>query len=443
MSLWLRLRNAPAMRSALALPLLLLPYWLKWAAAPAPFSATYVMGFVISAAMVLALVVWGLLGMPGIARFIQRGPCAAWAIVWGLFCFWALITQTWAFVERSHPEIAQNYALHMGLVGSYALMLACAAPSPRIVLGLLAFDGVVASLIGGAQVACQCSLGLKALGEVALDVARSGTSVIQGEGLRWLRPYGFLPHPNIEAGMLLMGVFAATGLFFSASTLLKRWVTLGPMLLCLWMLLLGFSRGAWAGLGVGALVVLAGIIGRRDLRRRLVLMVVIAALLGCAFFALYRPLVIARTGAGQENTEMRSLADRVVYNQIAQSAIARAPLVGLGGGNTPWYASYYLVTYTDYDLQGDHVHNVYLEIWADLGLIGLVLFGLLHGVGLFAAIQSARRTQDIARWMMIGGWAALAVVAVVDHYPWSLVMGQTLWVAPLAVAMAEPTSQLL
>jgi O-antigen ligase len=123
--------------------------------------------------------------------------------------------------------------------------------------------------------------------------------------------------------------------------------------------------------------------------------------------------------------------------QIAQAAIAKAPVVGLGGGNTPWYASYYLAVYTDYDLQGDHVHNVYLEIWGDLGLIGLGLFGLLQGAGLITAIQAYRRTQEVHRLMMVGGWIGLAVVGLVDHYPWSLVMGQTLWMGLLATAMSE------
>jgi O-antigen ligase len=299
-------------------------------------------------------------------------------------------------------------------------------------------------------VACQCSLGLKAFGEVTLDVSRSGVSVVQGEGLRWLRPYGLLPHPNVLAGVFVVGVFAAVGLFLTsetyqahASRLVKSLVAIrqAALLACctaiVWMLLLSFSRGAWAGTGIGALAVLAGLIGRRAIRGRLAALVALMLVLGAAFFVLYRPLIVARTGAGQENTEMRSLADRIVYAEIAQAAITKAPIIGLGGGNTPWYAAYYLEVYTDYDLQGDHVHNIYLETWGDLGLIGLVLFGLLQGIGLWAAVQAYRRTGDIVRLMMIGAWIALAIIGLFDHYPWSLVMGQTVWVALLAVPMSE------
>jgi O-antigen ligase len=470
MTLWLRLREAPWLRNSLALPLLLIPYWLKWADPPDPFAPTYVMGFVLSGAMLLAIAFWFLLGMPGIGGFFQRGSRLGWAITWGLLAFWSLLTETWAFVEKQEPGVAQNFALQMVLVGGFCLMLACAAPSPRFVLGLLIINGLVAAFIGGAQVACQCSLGLSALGEVRLDPMRSGVSVIAAEGIRWLRPYALLPHPNVTAGLFIMGVFASAGLILSRSyksavypiptsainadahswlskvksvfaraqhamllyiVLLTAWIALA------WMLLLSFSRGAWAGTGLGALIVLAGVIGRRETRRALVLLALLGIILGIFFFALYRPLIVARTGAGQENTEMRSLADRVVYGQIAQAAIAKAPLIGLGGGNTPWYASYYLAVYTDYDLQGDHVHNIYLETWSDLGLIGLVLFIALQAFGLFASVQAYRRTGDVARLVMIGGWMALALVGFVDHYPWSLVMGQTLWIAPIAVAMGE------
>ena len=460
MRLWHRLRESPWMRSVLALPLLLIPYWLKWDNPPEPFAPTYVMGFFLSGAMLLAISLWLLLGMPGIGRFFQRGGRLGWALAWALLIFWAILTQTWAFVERQEPGVAQNFALQMMLVGTYCFMLACTAPSPRFVLSLFVFNGVIVALIGGAQVACQCALGLAALGEVKLDPMRSGVSVIAAEGARWLRPYALLPHPNVTAGLFVVGVFAAAGLVLNmaykgtiyrapTNTLTMSWSkarhALQIVLIVIWagiawMLLLSFSRGAWAGTGIGALVVLAGVIGKREMRKSLLTLAALGIALGAVFFVLYRPLIMARTGAGQENTEMRSLADRVVYGQIAQAAITKAPLIGLGGGNTPWYAASYIAWYTDYDLQGDHVHNVYLETWGDLGLIGFVLFAALQGFGVFAAVQSYRRTGDVARLVMIGGWVTLAVVGFVDHYPWSMVMGQTLWMAPIAVAMGEERS---
>src|SRR5688572_29892161 len=151
MSLWFRLREANWVRNILALPLLLIPYWLKWAKPPHPFAPTYVMGFVLSSAMLLAILIWLGLGMPGIVRFFQRGRRLGWANAWGLFIFWAILTQTWAFVEKQEPGIAPNFALQMLLVGGFCFMLACAAPSPRFVLGLLAFNGLVAAVVGGAQ----------------------------------------------------------------------------------------------------------------------------------------------------------------------------------------------------------------------------------------------------------------------------------------------------
>ena len=110
MTLWLRLRESAWMRNVLALPLLLIPYWLKWADPPHPFASTYVMGFVLSGAMLLAIGFWLVMGMPGIGSFFQRGARMGWAIAWALFIFWSILTQSWAFIERQEPGVAQNFA---------------------------------------------------------------------------------------------------------------------------------------------------------------------------------------------------------------------------------------------------------------------------------------------------------------------------------------------
>jgi uncharacterized membrane protein len=147
--------------------------------------------------------------------------------------------------------------------------------------------------------------------------------------MRWLRPHGLLPHPNIWAG------FIGAGLFASAYAYLRGWRW--ALLLVgfgWWLLLMSFSRGAWLGFGAATLMSLP-FLWRMFGWRRLIPIVSLLVILGVVFVLMYAPLLNARTGAGQENTEMRSIADRIVYTQIALDAIQTAPLQGIGAGQLP------------------------------------------------------------------------------------------------------------
>ena len=61
---------------------------------------------------------------------------------------------------------------------------------------------VIQSLVGVAQFVRQSDLGLTMLGELDLDPAVSGVSVLMTNGQRWLRAYGLTGHPNLLAALL-------------------------------------------------------------------------------------------------------------------------------------------------------------------------------------------------------------------------------------------------
>lgn len=433
---WRRLPAELGVLITLALTML----WWKHGSAPPPFTANYVSGFVLFWSALLTSVAWGLSGVPGLRDLLRHPLRIAWVAVLATLVMWATLAQNWAFTQSHHPGVAQNAALQLAAVAGFVLVAACAGPPLRAVMAVLLATLVLNLVMGGLQVALQSSLGLAALGELSLDPARSGVSVIQAGDLRWLRPYGLLPHPNVFAGVVLVALLALAGWLLHKNRRV-RWLARLGFLVGFWLLLLTFSRGAWLGFAVGALAVLPLILAKTGALRRLLPVVAALIALGIVFLLLYRPLVFARAGVGLENTEQRSLVDRAIYTQIALLAITEQPVIGLGGGNFPWYAADYLHYQTDYDLRGDNVHHIYLGVWADYGLIGLLLLYVWLALCVALALQHIKAEgYALERVGLLAGFFALLIVGFFDHYPWTLIHTQLLWLSLPALALRPSTT---
>lgn len=415
----------------------LAPFWLKWPAAPAPLTTLYPLGYVQASPMIAALALWILHGAPGWSRFRASRIRLIWLGLLLAYVVWTILSISWAYGSEAHPGLATAAALQAALVGAFALVVACHPPRGLlpVLIGSLLFHGTVGAL----QVAVQGSVGLGWLGEFPLDPAQSGVSVIQSGDVRWLRAYGLLPHPNVLAGFLVLGLYAA-----AAWLLRDGWryvVGVGAWLAGLWFLMLTFSRGAWLGFATGLLVALPLL--RHDLakirwRRRLLPVAALSVLLGLSFVGLYQPLLLARAGVGQENTEMRSIADRVVYNRIAREAIREHPVRGVGAGNYPWYSAVYLFERTEYDLRGTDVHNVYLGVAADLGFVGITLYG---GFLLIGSLAVLRNQPDAAQVAAFAGFIAWATIGIFDHYPQTQIYTSAVWFGLLAYALSPSNDE--
>jgi O-antigen ligase len=113
-------------------------------------------------------------------------------------------------------------------------------------------------------------------------------------------------------------------------------------------------------------------------------------------------------------TDRRGLID------VALRLIADHPFHGVGAGNF----SVATRTVTSGATALDPVHNVPLLIGAELGLTGLVLLGAMVAVLLLVAARRWRaRSDDLWHGLVAGSLAAMALVSVLDHYPWSIPQG--------------------
>ncbi len=418
----------------IVITLLMLPFWAKLPDAPPPFTARYVTGFWVVIPMSLTILAWILSGFVGMKTFAQSKVRIAWIITLTILVLWSYASQTWAFVAENHYGVAQNATLHLALIVGFAFVVACASPPYRIIISLFVLMLIFHSIIGGLQVARQASL-FNVLGEPYLHPYASGVSVIQSGDSRWLRPYGFLTHPNIYAGILVILLMGSLG-WILTQVGFRRFIGLIAFGIGYWVLLLTFSRAGWGAFAIGFLAILP-FLWEYASRKWLIGIISLTVVLVMSFFLLYRPFISARTGDGFESIELRSVSDRVVFAQIGYEAILESPIVGHGGGNYPWYAARYLHDKTDFDLRGDNAHNIYLQITAEYGLLGFGLFILSLIFGIEASLRAIRQDEQhrLIRLGLLAGIIAVLMVGFLDHYPMTLIQTQTLFFTIIALAL--------
>ncbi|MBI5670078.1 MAG: O-antigen ligase family protein [Chloroflexi bacterium] len=457
-------RRLLPVQAGILLTFLLVPVWYRFKGVAGPFDALFSAGFLIFWPMLWTVGWWLVLGLPGFANLRRNPVRRLWALALLTLALWAFLSQAWAYTRSFQPEVTLGAALPFALAALFAVIVACAGPPARVIVTTLVIGLAWNTFLAGAQVAVQGSVGLIAPGEFALNPAASGTAVVQADGVRWLRPYGLLPHPNILGGFFALALLAALVSVLSGGKQ-RRWLVGTLIFLAgLWAFLLTFSRSAWLGFMAGALAILPLLwrlaLRDRSVRRRFAVTLGLGVATAGLFAALYWPFLLARTGAGGESIELRSASDRAVFMEFAFRAICESPLLGLGIGNFPWRMTWYL-QFTAYDLQGQPAHHVFLSAWAELGLVGFALLALALVFGVEAALkaltpapspsgrggqfgkpspplqagEAGRGSEEaLARSVLLGGVVALAVIGLLDHYPWTLLHFQAAWWGLMAAA---------
>ncbi len=410
------------------------------------FTVFYSAGFVIFWPILWTIVWWAFSGFIGLKQAWNNRTQRIWIILLMLFSGWILLSWVWSYKRISYPSVAVGAALPFILVILFAVCISCTLLSARTIIRVLVFGLIWNSGIAALQVIRQGSIGLKFIGEFQVDPASSGTAIVQADTIRWLRPYGLMPHPNMLGGFLVIGLLAT--LVWVMNSQQKRWlVSIVIFAFGFWCLLLTFSRSAWLGLAAGMCI--SGLMTIkmwwRDWQRLLRVSLVAGIFLIAAglFFLIYQPFLAARTGVTTESIELRSTSDRIVYNQIALDAIKKSPLLGTGIGNFPWYATDYLAK-TTFDLRGQPVHNIFLSAWSELGIIGLGLFTIILCLTLGAVVNHIRQSgsnQNDSIFVYaaaMGSIIAFLVIGLFDHYPWTLIQFQVAFWMLMAVAVRPP-----
>jgi putative inorganic carbon (hco3(-)) transporter len=172
------------------------------------------------------------------------------------------------------------------------------------------------------------------------------------------------------------------------------------LLLCLLGTVFTLQRSVWLAAVVATVVVVGA---TRELRRFAL------PLAGLAVSLVLGALVfipgLAESAEARKN-DQQTIWDRENANRAALNMIDARPLVGLGWGEFTQQGVNYFQLSSDYPLTHTVVHNLFLGLAAELGLVGLTLWvvGFVLGVG--GAIL-ARPPPELKLWRS----ALIAIVA--------------------------------
>lgn len=231
--------------------------------------------------------------------------------------------------------------------------------------------------------------------EFALLVAQYPSLMVNLGGETVLRATAVFPDPHVAAycfglsGFLALGMLQVTG----------RPVYLGAAAIILLADLLTFSRGGAIGLLMGCLTYLAlsnpEVLALQGNRLRLVIFS------GALLLVFLSPPVFSRFLTSFSFSDTSSTERIALWKEAAQ-AISQSPILGVGLGN------YLSMARPLYDPKTPfYAHNLYLDVAAEIGLVGLVLFLMLF-VWSAAKVYRMRRLSPWAA--PIGGALTLYLV---------------------------------
>ena len=148
----------------------------------------------------------------------------------------------------------------------------------------------------------------------------------------------------------------------------RRWAAAGAVL-CAGALLATFSVGGWLGTGLGILVVV-GLTGGR----RAVLGLTLAGAVAAAVIFLVLPV---ERLAGRLDPRQGTSFVRVQLWEAASQLVRESPVLGIGLDNFLYRYPTVMSPDTPYEPNLSHPHNLILQVWLQLGILGLAALGWL------------------------------------------------------------------
>lgn len=256
----------------------------------------------------------------------------------------------------------------------------------------------------------------KWLGLAEHDPMLPGTSIVEfyskvGEPTRWLRAYGSFDHPNI------FGTAMAIGLLSSLWFLFERTKDKNEKFL-LYLALVSFSAGlfaslsrsAWLGFFFGIVAISIGILQKKIQNNfvehgKAIFMIIATFVLMVIFY----PTQFAMRSGGEGRLEQKSLNERKMYFDQGKEIIGQNWKFGVGAGN--YIEALKKSDSTKLVWAYQPVHNVFLLVWAELGIFGM----LILMIALTLILWQVWQNEIFAFAMLLAFLPSL----MLDHWLWS------------------------
>ncbi len=329
-----------------------------------------------------------------------------------------------------------------------------------LLLGLL---GESVMLIG--EWLKQASLGWQWVGEWSFTVYTPGIAKIIVNGQEYLRPYATFAHPNVAAAILLLSLIVVgwwllnrlqsrpqqlaksinqdlNGLLPGQIKSLYQptgWSGVCLLIMSSSLLLAGlfitFSRAAWV-IGVVCIGLLLIWFGRSVHKllasptSRIILIIGVTLVV-----AISGPIVWSRFSS-LDGTDRLSIERRIQLNDVALNLLSQQQWLGVGPNNFIIHLANFGPLY-GIGIWREPVHNLYLLIAVETGLVGLTLWATAHVViwtRLGLRIKRGRANSNLLLVVIL--WLALVLLGLIDHYWWTSQPGRLAWWIVVGASLA-------
>ncbi len=322
--------------------------------------------------------------------------------------------------------------LEMGFVVFYIAKFVDLKKDLVKVISILGLGSVFESILAIAQFFNKGSIGgvLYYLGERTFTSTTPGISNASIQGELVLRPYATFPHPNVLAGYLVVVMTLVLFLFVMISKKQKTisyqlsvisylilstfalFLTLSRIAVLVWVLVLGF---------VLVKKILSSNVVIKQVGNMLTIFIIIA-------FVFFTPLFSRFL---ETSIREQSVVQRKELINASVEMVKEKPFTGVGLGNFiptlvnisgPLKSSTYL----------QPVHNIYLLVAAETGLIGLGFFLIF----LYKTFKKTSHKLHIISHMRLV-FLIILVLGMFDHYFLTLQQGQLLFVVVLGLCWTK------
>lgn len=241
-----------------------------------------------------------------------------------------------------------------------------------------------------------------------VEVSAALTDLTMNAGMPG-RVYSTLENPNNYAEFIVLTF--PVSLVFCTGIVDRRWKTIctASLLIPVAALLMTYSRSGWVSFALAAVVFLA------LWDKRLLPLVVVAALMALPLLPQSIFNRILTIGSTADSSNMYRI---YIWSSVLQMLGTYGLTgIGLGPGNfIPLYANFSSIQAS----VAYHSHMLYLEVWLEMGLLGIISFlGMYLGV-IRRAIKAMDRADSMVRNVLIAAISSLVGVSFVGaaEYIW-------------------------
>lgn len=244
-----------------------------------------------------------------------------------------------------------------------------------------------------------------------VQVNASYVDVSVNEGMPG-RVESFFDNPNTFAEMLIMLLPVVLALVLCAKHKISKLLAAGVVLVGTAALGMTYSRASWVGFAV-SLVVMVFLWKPKLIPAFIIVCALAIPLLPASIF--HRILTIT-------NTSDTSTASRIPLYEATLSAIRSSPITGAGLGTAAVQA--FIADNNLYHAKAPfvHAHDIYLQVWVETGLLGIVSFVGAMLLNIKNAARTVRHCPDsAARTITCAGAGALCgtMVCGLADYLWN------------------------